>query len=150
MKSGGLFSLYLSSVATAEKLVKAGCGSIQDLRLPQFLSLLLGETQRAKVRFMGHIEKPITKKEAEDVLVCDGSGRTFFVAQKKLSRISVAIVWIQSTNLPLSVIGKSLSFQGALLLKLEQSEGYIVVSRDPTDDNASEFRPYSTTCLASV
>jgi hypothetical protein len=78
------FSLYLSSITTAEKLVKAGCGSIQDLRLPQFSSLLLGEAQRAKVRFMGHIEKPITKKEAEDVLVCEGSGRTFFFLKKNI------------------------------------------------------------------
>jgi len=76
------FSLYLSRITTAEKLVKAGCGSIQDLRLPQFSSLLLGQAQKAKVRFMGHIEKPITKNEAEDVLVCEGSGRTLFFSQK--------------------------------------------------------------------
>ena len=57
-----------SSPTTAKKLIAAGCNFVEELRLPQFMSLL-SEKQRAKVRYMGHLERNIEREDAEDVLV---------------------------------------------------------------------------------
>jgi len=57
-----------SSPTTAKKLIAAGCNSVELLRSPHFLSML-SEKQRAKVRYMGHIEQHIEREDADDVLV---------------------------------------------------------------------------------
>jgi DNA polymerase beta len=56
------------SPTTAKKLIAAGCISVEELRSPQFM-LMLSEKQRAKVRYMGHLERNIEREDAEDVLV---------------------------------------------------------------------------------
>lgn len=70
----GIRPFYLGSCSptTAKKLVEAGCNSIEDLRLPSFLPIL-SKKQRAKIKYMGHIEIPIEREDAEDVLVCLGN-----------------------------------------------------------------------------
>jgi DNA polymerase beta len=56
------------SPTTAKKLITAGCHSVEELRLPHFLSIL-SEKQQAKVRYMGHLEQPVEGEDAEDALV---------------------------------------------------------------------------------
>ncbi|KAF9533083.1 hypothetical protein CPB83DRAFT_758016, partial [Crepidotus variabilis] len=52
---------------SAKKLVAAGCTSLADMRLPFFMSML-SKKQQVKVKFMGHLEKPVLRSEAEEVL----------------------------------------------------------------------------------
>lgn len=59
----------------ASKLVEAGCQTIEDLRLPEFNSMLL-PAMRVGLDFLDHLDKPVTREEAEIVLVSP-SGPTF-------------------------------------------------------------------------
>ncbi|CAA7262961.1 unnamed protein product [Cyclocybe aegerita] len=54
-------------LTTAKKLIAAGCYSIADLKERDFSSVLTPR-QAAKVKYMGHLEHPIERKDAEDVL----------------------------------------------------------------------------------
>ncbi|KAJ3504109.1 hypothetical protein NLJ89_g8108 [Agrocybe chaxingu] len=54
-------------LTTAKKLIAAGCYSIADLKERDF-SRILTPKQAAKVKYMGHLEHPIERKDAEDVL----------------------------------------------------------------------------------
>ena len=53
---------------TAKKLIGAGCHSVENLRLPQYMSML-SEKQKTKIRYMGRIERRIEREDAQDVLV---------------------------------------------------------------------------------
>ncbi len=52
----------------ASKLVDAGCQTVEDLRLPKFNNMLLPAI-RVGLDFLGHLDIPVTREEAEIVLV---------------------------------------------------------------------------------
>lgn len=60
-------SLWLRAVK-AQQLVDAGLEKIADLREPKFLAML-NNAQKLSLQYMQHLEKPVSREEAETVAV---------------------------------------------------------------------------------
>lgn len=64
----------------AKKLVDAGCRGVEDLRLPQFHSMLT-KTQKLSLQYETHLQQPVTRAEAEAVAVSEFLFRSSYISQ---------------------------------------------------------------------
>jgi DNA polymerase beta len=76
----------------ALKLIDAGLTNIAELRLPQYKKMLT-YAQRVGVQYLDHLEKPVTREEAESVAVRESvhlSNTTRYIFRQEAIRLNIS------------------------------------------------------------